>query len=430
MKNGLSKMVLSLSASALLVSACSLSSTPQNESTHLSVGQVVDSNLPPKEKAEELAKQAETLLTAQGFLEAHRVAQLALKEDSQNLRAGLINAYLGPVLQVKGLYSRVRNLAARDPKLKANYDQQLAKLKNEMPESTFKNFILEEAAADLTTEAQLQAYLDQVSQAINQLRLFLKGIKQPEITIKANAFIAKDLNERFVAACEIKESKELEFELVCPPSEKRYDLTLNRADFAQLQDQASLLLIAGATYTAYDITGIIDLALANQNATQISGQKASEHLFKNPQFGKLRSTAQLQKVPELALDWIANMKTVMANQSTLCPYQWENGGNRPGKLFNKGICMHPSALSYFEEVERNVRGDVVDLISERDSQVQMTKARPGAFFLNPITDLRKLGQLEFDSCNQIRKIGDQTAGGILPNGDANKVLAIRVGECK
>lgn len=418
---------LSLSVGALiLVAACAPSSSPKSTSLKISAGIVANSNLPPAQKAEELAKQAEQLLTAQGFLQALDVADLALKQDPQNFRAGLIKAYLGTVMEMKGIVVRLRPLAERNPKALENYKKTVAQIQNEEPESSLKKFLFD-GQPDIKTETDLQLHLDRMSQALQNFREFLKANKTAEITVRANSALVPDLAERFVSACEIKETANLEYELICPPSESRYDITLNQADLAYLRDQASFLEIVISAYNAYDVTGAIDVA-ASMNKS--NPQKIKDRLFQNKKFGLIRNQQTLPKIKELALDYAAGLRWAMANQSTLCPRGYPDPQNRPGKLNNKGTCVNSYFQPYIDSLESIMKGEVQTLESERNGKSHKTQMKPTVLLDQPISDLRSLNPTKIDRCAQILEVGDPTFGGVFPNGDANIVLPLRIEECK
>lgn len=416
-----------LLASGLVLMGCTHDDDSKPTVSHISVRDTLASGAISPEKSETLAKQAEELLTADGFQEASKVADLALVQDPTNIRAGLIKAMVAPALQLRGIFTRIRPLAETTATSLQSYENSLKEL-NQKPDSALKKFWLD-GEQDIHTEAELQHQMDLIAEAFENLRLYIKKIKTNEITIKANLALVPDLNARYAASCEIKESPELEYELVCPPSENRYNITLNEADFGVLQDQLSFYGLALKTYTSYDLSGALATYKKKDGQGDFSISEVVDDLLKNPSFGRLRPQANLAQVKEWALDYASGLRWAMAHQDTLCPNGYGNSRNRPGKLFPEGTCTGPGYVPFIEMIESAVTKDMISVTSQKDMKTHTTVFKAKAFFETPLSDIRKLAPFRFDKCSQIIGVGDPTLGGFLPAGDANEVISLRVDDC-
>lgn len=152
----------------------------------VSMSALVGSTLPASQKAEEMAKAAELLLTADGMIEANSMAKAALKIDPNNLRAGFIVALLSPIMVAKGFYGRTKNFVDQHPKsFKASGTREEFEAKTQPSIVRF----LEDAPADLNSEAEIQDVIDQVRDALEKLRLFVHSHKEKELTLKENAIL-------------------------------------------------------------------------------------------------------------------------------------------------------------------------------------------------------------------------------------------------
>jgi hypothetical protein len=414
---------------AFFLSACTQYTPSGAIPSHISAAAVLSSEASPQDKAETLAKQAETLLTAQGFLQAAKVVEQALKEDPHNFRAGLVNALLGPALEMKGMMVRPRPLFEKNPALLSAFENDVKK-NQARPASTLKDYVFD-GKPDIFTEEQLQDTSDRFTQKLDDLRIFLRNAKTQEITVKANTFLVPNINERFAEACDIVETANFEFTLKCPPSEKRFDVTLNPADFAALRDFVATQEIQFAMYGSYDLSGAVEAAKQDANMDAESfAQALSNKIFENPHFGKLRPQTKIQKIKEFALDFVSGMRAAMLQQTQLCPKSYENPKNRPGMLFNEGICAGAYLDPYMKDIEAKFSGNIYSYTSAPLAAGTEVKMYPMKLIATPVVDLRSLGKLTFDKCGNLIAAGDPTFGGTFPAGDANSFFAKNEGLCK
>ncbi len=421
-----------LALNMFVVVACS-NNRDQNsgvEVSQVSVAAVMKSDLSNTKKAEELASQAEELFSAQGFEEASKVAKLALKQDPKNLKAGFFNAFLDVLMELKGLTMRTKPLATRTAQGKIDFEENIAELEAKGDTALSKFYL--DGKPDIHTEAQFQKQMDQIALQLQKLSQFLKSTGNAELTIKANTVLVPDINKRFADACEIKESEELVFELVCPPSENRHLVTLNQADFSNLKDFTAATQIMMTMYTAYDISGVTDLAVAQEKNPEMTPEQNIKAMLKNPNFAKLRAQSQLKNIKTWGLDMTSGLRWAMENQATLCKSGTPSGTNRPGMFANQGICLDAALNPYITNIEDILNGKPQDIENKSDdgTETYASKVTPMNFLNNPLSDLRKLGPFKYNKCGFVVAIEDQSAGGIYPAKDANKILALNAKPCE
>jgi hypothetical protein len=424
-----------LAIAVLIMIGCFSACTPREklplgEVSKISLASLVDSQMPSKDKAEELAKAAEQLLSAEGLVEANQIADLALKEDPQNFRAQFIKKISQVYLTQKGLVVRLKPLAEKHPELLLAYNNFVEDAKKSENEAPGLNRFLNDGKPDIQTEKDFQEFIDTLSMAFEELRLFAKANLDKELIIKNNGYLFKDLASRYARACEIKTTANLEYELICPPNATRFYVTLNRADFEGIQFASTWYVIALAVMNSYDITGSVDvmqnypLATRNQNA-----QKIYDDLVKKEKLGLLRSPVSLQQIKGLGQEAVVTLRWAMANQSTLCPYGSDSYRNRVGTAMPGGVCMSGMFKPFVDTLADFYSGTPVARTASRNGQSYTARVNYTAFFDNPAADLRKLGPWKYDSCGSIREVGDPTLGGILPDADANKILPLEPARC-
>lgn len=399
----------------------------KSQSVTISAGAIADSNLPDEKKSEELAKAAEQLLTAQGFVEAQDVMNLSLKHNPKNFRALFIQALLGPIMIFKGIALRAAPVAQKFPTYKATYDLRLSEL-HAQPDSVVKSFALD-GKADLRTEKDLQELMDLLTDKLEELRLFAKENKDRELTIKAPSAFLPTLAQRYARACKVTTTAKYEYELQCPDPLTRYQVTLNRADFESIQYVAAAYEIGAIYHNSYNVDGVIEIGQLNIGKTTFKPQAFIDELLKNPNFGRLRDRSRMKQVQDWSLDMVEGMRWIIANQSTICPNGVEHPRNRVGKWVNKGICLPAMVSPYVDQLEAGIRGPVDNSSYPDDGTVVTARVDNLALFKNPVSDIRSLG-LKIDNCNSVVGSADPTLGGTFPNRDANSILPIAASTCR
>jgi hypothetical protein len=420
------KRVFACGLLTIIFCACSNQQDSSKIITHISASSIVNSNLPPTEKSEELAKAAELLLTAEGFSQASDLSKLALKQDPNNLRAGFIQAVTAPLVLQKGILARLRPFAQKNPVYLQELDKQISSLKSF--DAGIANFLLD-GQADISNEAQVQEYLDLTIQSLSHLRKFLKANLDAELTIRATSLLAPDLIERYASACELKTTETYEYELVCPSATARFSVTLNRADF----DSLRAIVAYGQTYlilaTAYDLSGATDSAVSLLDQKNINPQMLADSLLSLANFGHLRKQNKLSEIKSMGLDLVSGLNWAMSHQDLLCPKGQQDNHNRVGKLLNTGLCFGSVYQPYVEMLDTFLKGNVMSADTTIGGTPYVVKHQGILLMTNPIKDLRSLGPLRFNTCGQLQSVGDATIGGALPNGDFNEILRLDTASC-
>jgi hypothetical protein len=406
-----------------LLQACSNKNHDTNVS-HISVAGIASSSAPATQKAEDYVGQAEQMMAAQAFPEASGIVQLALQQDPQNPKALFLKAILDPIVQLKGILVRIKPLAEQTEQSAKSYAKMIADYQAK-PESSLKKFLFD-GKPDIATEADLQKQLDISMRLAESSKAILKNLDAVELSFKSEALFIKDMNKRFAAACEIVATANLEYDLKCPPSETRHSVFLNMADYRNLSALVSLSEIYFGIAGGYDLTGAIPIIKKYIDADAIDPQAVTDDLFKNPQFGRIRTTQLLSHVQTFSSEFVGFYQWASTRQAELCPKGVFEKYQRPKMLFANGTCLQGFPIEYFTPI---ISGKPYDSTSDTPHGAITNTIIPMAFFNNPVKDLHALGPFKFDKCHNLKSIGDTTLNGVFPNGDVNRLLEAEATEC-
>lgn len=396
-----------------------------------SVDAIEKSSLSRPDAAEEIAKGAEQLFHAKKFSQADLVASDALRIDPSNFRAALIKAILLPLLLQKGILTRIQPLVERSPVLKKEWNKTVEKYRAN-PDYKLNSYYLD-GVPDISTEKELQRFMDLLIEAIEKLRLFLRDNRKAEIIITSSPLIISDANERYAYRCKLIESANRSYDLVCPPSSSRHQVSLNRAEFESLQAEVAFLELYFILPNSYDLSGSVDSLSGISEITPSDTQKIADHIIAHIEFGSLRIPNSLSKARGWGLDIINSLIWANENQSVICKSGNEDRDNRPGFLFNKGICFFGSVVKELLDVsEKAVKTDnsPIDVPlkffdDEKYGQIKMNIFAP---YENPMESLKQLAPLKFNKCGKMVDLQDKTLAGVFPNGDV--LTLIGNPECK
>jgi hypothetical protein len=382
-----------------------------------------NSNLSPSQKAEQLAKAAEQLMTYQGFAYANDVADMALQQDSANVRAQFVKAILGPIMVNEGIAKRVKPMASKDVDALANYNKAMADLENKTPNSTYKSF-LKNGDEDIRDEKDVQNYIDSLADSFKAIRQFAKNNKNSELTVMSSDSMYQAMQIRYEKSCDITLVSPGKYTANCP-TVTALEVKLNRADFEALQMAASGYEIAVSLYNSYNLTGALDKALSLKGQKTIDSKAVIESLLQNKEFATLRAGNGMSRLKNMGNDAISGMRWVIQNQSTLCALGKNNSKNRIGMLFNEGLCAENKAETQksLAQAEEVLSGKTYQAsISIRGGSAYETTVKPSALLDSPIADLRTVAPISYDKCGNVTSIQDVTLSGLLVNGDANTIL--------
>lgn len=409
------------------------------ESNQINAGIVAnDPKLTPAQKAEKIAKSAEQLLTYQGFAYATEVADLALKQDSKNLRAQLIKALVGPIEAQRGLAVRIKPLAEKTPQTLDQYHKMMGDLEQKTPNSTVKSFLVD-GSGDIQSEADIQAYIDSVANSFKAIREFAKKNKSAEITMMTSDAFYNSMLSRHSNSCRVEKTGPYNYSYNCPSNINMLEVTLNRGDMEALQQSAAGMELYFSMLGSYDLTGSIKVAMDNQDKNagkKVSPEEILNQLLKDSRFGKIREGDVFRKIKGMGVDVIAGIRWVMNNQNTLCPMGVSDPRNRLGALYNHGICIDQASSSQLpaelRKVEDVLNGATVQTVIGNLSAYDMVNGypsiqveiKPSALLDKPIDDIRSLTPVQFNDCGRLSSVSDATVGGLFPNKDANKALKV------
>jgi hypothetical protein len=402
------------------------SCTKSNDDKTVDAGKIQqNANLTSAQKAEQLAKAAEQLVSFQGFAYADEVADLALQNDSSNLRAQFIKAMLGPVMVNQGLAARLKPLVSKDAEALDKYNEGLADLEKDMPNSTVKTFI-KNGSADIKDEKDVQDYINSIADSFKAIRIFAKNNKNSELTVMVTDALYKTMFERYKQSCEIVEISKYQYKTNCPTHTNMLEVKLNRADFEAIQMSASGYELAMSLYNSYNLTGSIDKALSLKDQKNVDGKTVIDELLQNKEFATLRAGNGFSRIKEMGLDAVSGMRWVIQNQETLCALGRSNSKNRVGMLFSEGLCStnEKQAQKDLTTAEEALNGKLYTKELEmRDQSKYNFVIKPVALLDSPIADLRSVAPVSYDKCGNVAAIQDATVSGILVNGDANIILS-------
>ncbi len=386
-----------------------------------------DKSLSPSSQGEQLARAAEQLLTMQGFVYANSTADLALAADPNNVRAKFVKAILAPIMAQQGLYARLEPLASLDPKSRNEYDRGLADAEVNFPNSTLKSFFYE-GSPDIKTEADVQAYLDSITEGFAELRKFARQNKGQTLTVMASDSLGQMLSQRWTEACALNEISPWNYQFVCPSPVHMFEVSLERGDFEVMQHAAAGYELYFSLINSYDLTGAIQVALDHRNDPMTaSAQDLLAELLRHEKFGSLRPSNGLKHIKEMGIDAVAGMRWVLANRDTLCPLGKSDVRNRIGALVNRGICIdQQSAIESSRalvQADRILGGKTlpVSFVSSNGATYS-TEILPLAALEAPLANLRSLTPLTWNKCNQVAQVADLTLAGIFPKSDVNYVM--------
>jgi len=122
------------------------------------------------------------------------------------------------------------------------------------------------------------------------------------------------------------------------------------------------------------------------------------------------------------LDLVSGLRWAMQNQATLCPKQWDDPSNRPGHLFNNGVCVNRYFSPYVDRIQATTTLKAQDYRFKSKGHLQETQINPMIFFMRPVAKLSALGPVQLTDTGGIDTIGDETMAGVFPNRDASFVL--------
>lgn len=417
-----SKIIVGLATAVVLGFTPTLTMGQVAPSSRVDVTSIANSkNQTAAEKAEALALAGELLNTPTSFMHADPVFKAALFIDPSNARAQLWAAALGPAMELKGLIARIEPLAQTHPARYSHYQAEVARLKKMYAGTDLLKFMLS-GPADIESEVELQEVIARVSLKIDDFRrtvIALKNRSQPlQLHFHKELFKPKQIaaykNNVHYAGRGVYE---------LDPSLENSDMivrNLNRADLEVLQQAAAGIEIYMTIANSRKLTG------AYQRYTKPKKRDIKKLLMSleaEPDFGTLREQNGLGAIPDLAKDFVLGIRYAISYNNSLCPNGYETPRNRPGYLFENGICVaNPDGVErVLHTIDVALTGSPIAVNLQAGNNIPTTMT-PLALFKTPVQDIRSIGRIDFDSCGNVTHVDDYQGGGVFPNGDLNQIL--------
>lgn len=401
------KTIKTLIAGFALVSMVACSPSENKDS-----GTVNKIDLMSLKSAEEKALAAEQLVTPYAFMYARDLFEMAIRQDPTNKRAQFYLYLLQPMMVWKGYLTRIRPLA-----IKENREAELNEYIQKLPNSALKTFLTEPVAQDIQKVEDNQKLVVSYAQSLNHFRKFLKSNPNLEISLNLNPSIFEShINQKMAESC-TAEQKDSVITTNCD-YQKVAQIDLNSADVAVLQQFTSGIVLSFSLHASYSLDGISEL-MKVQNATPAEFLQKVEQ---QKNLGKLYKNHLMGTIAEMGADYIDAVRWVQNNQQTLCPNGPETTVEaRKHNLIKSPLCIEDaSATEKSLALLTSALSGPIDYFDEELNY--STKVDYFAVSKRPVRDLKSLLPSEVDADGKVISLKDNTMGGILPNGDALKLI--------
>lgn len=373
----------------------------------------------PQMNADELVDAAEQLVTPYTFMLADKVLDQALEKDPTNVKAQFYKNFLKRLMVLKGIYSRVRPIITENGNI-AEHNRSISNL----PNSPLKKFLLE-GKDDLKTEADMQNFISEYEQALEDLHVFLIRNADAEITLNLNPYLfEKEIKDEWGKSCVVVENSKDATRVECDASAAATK-KMNSADLMVLRQAVGYERMVWAIYNSYSLQGMKDLQkkFAGKETTSMEQWEAiknSEGLL------KLRGQAKISAIKDIFGDLTAAARWAIKYQDRLCPKGSDVANQRRGFLFSQGLCIVTDAaqLKNLEIFEKAISGPVAQEVKDQDGKVIDTiKIDVLAWSRKAPQDLKTviIPEIKNYACNEKLQFKDKTFGGMLPDGDFDKI---------
>jgi hypothetical protein len=364
---------------------------------------------------------------------ADRLFSRALRMDPQNARARFYEAVLRAPMLLKGIYKRVRPLAAKgSPWLRKS----IAETTDELAPGGLQAFLLDAPAEDIDSEERLQAWIAAVRGALSESRQFMKNNKDLVLRLQFTA-VNWGQEAAYLRHCPVVEMSPDVYRIIPCPFASRVDADVDRADIEWMQS-----LFAGAeayaiVATAYGIDGLIGVERENNwHHLALTDRQIIQGALSHPGFGQLKAGHLLKGIPSIGADILNALRWARKVRAALCPDADPRGGNapRPERLNHLlSVCLNDQMADgspidqAFDLLGQMIMGRAQSLgfrpRFERASPVSVVADfSPFAPFYRPIGNLREIAPTRYDRCDDPTEFADPTLGGIFPKGDAGNTL--------
>lgn len=371
-----------------------------------------------EETAEQMALLAESLVRPNTLVQAHQVAFRALEHNQYNLRAQFVLKTVAPLIELKGIYSRVMPIVSTRPAKYREFQEHIRDLKAEKNAPVTTAFVID-GPSDLKTEGQVQDVVEKVVDRLDELRDWLKENRKADLTVS----YYKDLKDGSTPCIASERTRDVWVLKNCAGKGEKITAKMNIADFETLRQNVSGIQTYIAMSTAYSVDGVFK---ASEKAPRNEATPAVKHAYfdKVVGLGQLRNTRFFAMLPKVTSDLVVGLKLAKKFHKQICPAGEYKENSRKGMLHHGGICTEQSSkmdrmISTLDLMARGQLAKTTILLDGEIDAVVDTKT----FLANPPQDLRSVGPATFDRCGNVGTIGNGTVAGLFVNGELNTSLA-------
>lgn len=390
--------------------------------------------------AEQLALAGEQLISPYTFHLADKSFEMALAKDPDNKRAQLYRALLKPAMATKGIATRIKPLVRAHGNIHS-----FEKGMRDLPNTPAKDFLLA-GQEDIRNADQAMDLVVTIRNGFVEMYEYLKANQNIEMTLNMNPHtFERKILANSSKSCRILDKKdsnqlatlsESGFEVECD-FRAVAQTKIGPADMIAMRQIAASYIVYFTLFSSYSVNGIESIireheSIRAQNWTRkgLTTAEIFERLEKLPTVGELRKDNTFKLMKSLGTDFLAAWKWVMKHQTHLCPaMHYQADKPRAGYLFEDGLCSpkNDRTEQSIALLEKALQGAVMTEIQLRPSNPkEAVKIDPMAFFNSPASNVKQLFPASFSHCadgrTKVRSVKDRTMGGILPDGDADRLL--------
>lgn len=374
-----------------------------------------------KDESEKMAKLAEKLVRSNTLHVAHKVAFQALELNQWNTRAQFVLKMTAPIMELKGIYTRVLPIVSVRPEKRREYKNYLKQIREWSPETPDLIGFLLDGQPDLHRESEVQDVVEKYVERTDELRDWLKENRKQDFNY--TYYIP---GENQVPPCTAIEVASGVWQLDnCNRDVKSKTVKLNMADFESMRQIAAGVQVYAAMATAYSVDGIMkaSASLPPEDATQ----KAKYDSFGAIKgLGQLRNTKFFVLAPKVMSDFVIGYRVAKRLHAEICPAGEERNESRKGMMFHRGICADKleNGERLIATLDLLARGKIAPVTFEvADGEKIDVAMDTKTFIRQPPKDLRDLGPAKFNKCEQVEALADGTVAGLFSKGELNDILA-------
>ncbi len=366
----------------------------------------------------DLVEAAEQLITPTQFMTADAVLDMALEKDPANFKAQFYKKFLASYMLNKGILTRIKPLVRKHGNI-SEYEKSI----NALPDIPAYRFLVK-GDENITKVSDVQAYLSDYQDSLNDFRKFLIQNQDQQLTVEISSTYLENLFKQG-DAYDCTQVTEGHYQCDIRNITKR---KLSTPDFMAIRQILAGQILFLNFYTAYSFEGIEVLKSLNIKDGTPQDEVITLINEKLPELGKLRSQNLMKETMNLGSDLVSAGRWAIQYQNQLCPNGVETTQQRKGFMFNRGLCVKNAdqALRSLAMMEQVLTSTMKVKVPNTNTEFEMDYM---AWFKNPVQDLVTLAPKTYNSCGQATSYRDSTYGGVFVNGDADKYL-VAINDCK